>query len=137
MSVEAGRESMAREAIDPDGVKDPSDLYYSHVNVDDGEVFISGQIGMDEHNEIVSPEFEPQARRAFENLGRCLEAVDRSFDDVAKVRAFVVDPQDHYDAYLDVWKEFFDEPYPCATVIGAAELAAEGLLVEIEAEFGA
>lgn len=127
---------MPKRAINPDELKDPTGRQYSHMIVDEGKVYMAGQVGIDAEDNIVSSEFEPQARKALENVGVLLEEVDRNFDDVAKVTCLIVDPQDHWEEFSRVYGEFWsEEPYPCLTVIGVPELAREGLLIEVEVEF--
>jgi 2-iminobutanoate/2-iminopropanoate deaminase len=49
---------------------------------------------------------------------------------VIKVTAFLADLGD-FAAYNDVYREYFDEPYPARTTVGVS--LATGILVEIEA----
>ena len=51
-------------------------------------------------------------------------------DDVVKVNAYLADLGD-MAGYNEVYREFFDEPYPARSSVGAGLPA--GVLVEIEA----
>jgi 2-iminobutanoate/2-iminopropanoate deaminase len=51
-------------------------------------------------------------------------------DDVVKVNAYLADLGD-MAVYNEVYREFFDEPYPARSSVGAGLPA--GVLVEIEA----
>jgi len=125
---------MAREVILPDGLFDSTELDYTHAIVADGTLYMSGQIGADEDGEVVGEDVGTQTRQAFENVGTILEEVERGFDDVVKVTSYLVEPQEHYEEYKSVWREFFEEPYPCHTMLGVDQLARDDLLVELEAE---
>jgi 2-iminobutanoate/2-iminopropanoate deaminase len=46
------------------------------------------------------------------------------------VNGYLVD-LDHFAVYNEIYREFFSEPYPARTTVGAA--LATGLLVEVEA----
>ena len=92
-------------------------------------VFVSGQVPFDADRRLVSDAFDDQARQAFDNLGRCLAAAGCSFDDVQKVNAYLADLGD-FEAFNRIYGEYFGEPYPARTTVGARLL---GFLVEIEA----
>ena len=71
-----------------------------------------------------------QTRRALENLEACLDAARCGLGDVLRVGAFLADLGD-FEGYNDVYREFFEAPYPARTTVGAA--LPGGILVEIEA----
>ena len=108
---------------------------YSHVVTGRGRlVVISGQLAQDEHGELVGPgDPEAQARRVFENIGRCLAEAGASFADVVKLGFFVLDT-----AYLPALRAARDavidttEP-PASTALQVAGLIAPGYLLEVEA----
>lgn len=120
---------MSRRTPQPDGVVKPK-APYSPVVADGDLVFTAGQVGFDEHGDLVPGGIEAQTRRALENLAACLRAVGCQLADVLKVNAFLADLSD-FKAYNAVYTEFFHEPYPARTTVGAA-LPGE-LRVEIEA----
>jgi 2-iminobutanoate/2-iminopropanoate deaminase len=119
---------MARRALKPEGVAQaPSP--YSHVVVSGDLVYTSGQTPYDEDRRLVSDAFGPQARQAFENLGRCLAAASCGFDDVLKVTTFLADLGD-FEEYNAIYREYFNPPYPARTTVQAGLL---GFLIEVEA----
>lgn len=121
--------------IEPDGLIDSTRLHYSQVVVDGDDVYVSGQVGWDEHYEIAGDDVASQARQAFANLEVALGEADRSLEDVRKVTAYLVDAPENREAYQDVYEEVFDtEPYPCHTILGVDALALEEFLLEIEVE---
>jgi 2-iminobutanoate/2-iminopropanoate deaminase len=119
---------MARETIRPDGVAVPAAPYSSVVASGD-LVVTSGQVPFDVERNLVSDAFDDQARQTFENLGRCLEAAGCGFADVLKVNAYLADLAD-FEAFTRIYAEFFSEPYPARTTVGAQLL---GFRVEVDA----
>ncbi len=76
------------------------------------------------------PDVRVQARRCLGNLRLVLESCGASCDDVVQVMVFLRDEND-WDAFNEVWKEFFTAPYPTRTVAGAN--LRGGMLVEVTA----
>jgi len=94
---------------------------------------MAGKVAMDADSNVVGNDIETQARKAYENVGILLNAIDKSYGDVSKVTTHIVDPAEHYyNGYKTVYWETFSEPYPCHTVLGHEQLANEDYLVEIE-----
>jgi 2-iminobutanoate/2-iminopropanoate deaminase len=120
---------MTDGAIQPDGLPRPP-APFSPVVVSGDLVYTAGQVGTDASGAIVEGGVEAQTRRALENLRLCVEAAGCSLDDVVKVNAYLTDMAD-FPVYNDVYQEFFHEPYPARTTVGAA--LAPGLVVEVEA----
>jgi enamine deaminase RidA (YjgF/YER057c/UK114 family) len=126
---------MDRYAINPSELKNARAIGYNHGIVADGEFYAAGQVAMDSESNVIGDDAETQARKAYENVGALLGAIDKGFDDVAKVTTYIVDPRSRYfDGYKRVYSETFDEPYPCHTVLGVDQLAHEAYLLEVEIE---
>ncbi|WP_324662782.1 RidA family protein [Haloarcula sediminis] len=126
---------MTSYAINPPELKDAREIGYNHARIDGGTFYMAGQVAMDGDSTIVGDDIETQARKAYENVGILLAAMDKGYGDVAKVTTHIVDPVRHYyDGYKEVYWETFEEPYPCHTVLGHEQLANEDYLVEIEVE---
>jgi 2-iminobutanoate/2-iminopropanoate deaminase len=117
------------EPVFPDGLSQP-DFPYSPGVVSGDLVYTAGQIANDESGQIVSDEIEAQTRRVLDNLRAVLRAAGCDLSDVIKVNAFLTDLT-NFAVYNDVYREYFSEPYPARTTVGAA--LAPGYLVEIEA----
>ena len=120
---------MSREFPQPEGVVRPK-APYSPVVRDGDLVYTAGQVGFDEQGDLVPGGLEAQVRRTLENLTACLRAAGCGLEDVLKVNAFLADLGE-FDTYNSVYREFFREPYPARTTVGA--LLPAGILVEIEA----
>lgn len=117
-----------RQALQPEGLAAPKPPY-SSVIVSGDLVFTAGQAPFDADGKLVSEDFAEQTHQTLKNLGRCLEAAGCGFEDVLKVNAFLVDLDD-FPAYNEVYRQYFSEPYPARTTVGANLV---GFKVEIEA----
>lgn len=103
--------------------------YAPGVLVDD-TLYIAGQVGRNEHLEVVSGT-EAQFTQAFENVGRVLAAAGASFDDVVDMITYHVDMRD-LQLFMQVKDRFFTNRVPAWTGIGVTSLAMPGLVVEIK-----
>ena len=121
---------MTREAIQPAGVVTPK-FPYSPVVVSGDLVVTAGQVAFDESGEVVSNDIEGQARQVFDNLKRCLEAAGSSLDEVIKVNAFLADLAADFEAYNEVYRQYFSAPYPARTTVQAG--LPPGIRLEAEA----
>lgn len=125
---------MSRTDVLPDELYDSTELGYTHAIVDDGTLYMSGQVATDADGSVVGDDIETQTRQAFENVGYILDSVDKGFDDVVKLRSYLVDIHENYEGFKSVYAEQFDEPFPCHTMLGVDKLAGETWLVELEVE---
>ena len=120
---------MAREALFPDGVARPKAPYSPVVRSGD-HVYTAGQVGFDVEGKLVAGGVAEQTGQALANLEACLRAAGCTLGDVVKVNVFLVDLAD-FDAFNEVYRAAFDEPYPARTTVQAG-LPGE-IRVEIEA----
>ncbi len=79
-------------------------------------LFISGQASVDSEGNIVSGTFEEECRRSFENLKTILESANLGFGNVVQVRNYV-GKQEYLSDFNNIYKEFFNEPYPARTTL--------------------
>jgi enamine deaminase RidA (YjgF/YER057c/UK114 family) len=91
-------------------------------------IFVSGQGPRD-----LKADMETQIRQTFDRIGLVLKAGGATFRDVVMIRAYFVRLSRDLPVYRKVRKDYLSEPYPASTAVGVAELATEGLEVEIEA----
>ena len=119
---------MTRQTIQPDDVATPA-LPYSPVCVSGDLVYTSGQVPFDEQGALVSEDFGEQVHQTLRNLGRCLAAAGCGFEDVVKVNAYLADLANG-PVYNEVYKEYFNPPYPARSTVGATLF---GFAIEIEA----
>jgi 2-iminobutanoate/2-iminopropanoate deaminase len=120
---------MPRQAFQPEGMAKPKPPY-SPVVVSGDTVWTAGQIAYDAEGNLIRGGIAEQTRRSLENVRTCLEAAGCTMDDVVKVNAYLAD-LGHLAGYNDVYREFFDEPYPARSSVQAG--LPPGVLVEIEA----
>lgn len=95
-------------------------------------VFVSGQVGIDETGATVEGGFVAQARQAFRNLDRVLQAAGTDLHHVAKVTILVTQTPP-MDDVIALRREFFSEPHPADTIAQVVALAQPQWLLEIEA----
>jgi enamine deaminase RidA (YjgF/YER057c/UK114 family) len=130
--------------LKPDGIEDSTQdpFRYSQAVVADDVVYVSGQIGTDGDGNVVSPEFEAQARQAFDNLGKILDQVNKNYEDITYIGSYIVGLNEHQPTFREVWADYYpEEPYPAHTMRGIERLTidhGEGgpedeVLVELEA----
>ena len=95
-------------------------------------MYMSGQIPLNpETMEIVSEDFEAQARQVFTNLQAVCEEAAGSLGDIVKLNLYLVD-LDNFAIVNKVMEEFFSQPFPARTAVGVKALP-KGSQVEAEA----
>ncbi|WP_136254675.1 RidA family protein [Onishia niordana] len=95
-------------------------------------LYISGQIPLDPATmQIVSDDFEAQARQVFKNLSAVCEEADGSLQDIVKINLYLVD-LDNFAIVNRVMEEVFTTPYPARAAVGIKALP-KGSLFEAEA----
>ncbi len=113
----------------------PSPYGYSQVvEVTGGRtVYISGQVPLDENNELVGAgDFAAQARQTFENVRHALEAVNLTFANVVKVQLYLTD-MSHLPALRAVRDEFVNTAQPPAsTAVQVSALFRPDVLFELD-----
>ncbi len=95
-------------------------------------VYLSGQIPLDPQTmELVSDDFEAQARQVFSNMSAVCEEAAGSLKDIVKLNLYLVD-LDNFAIVNQVMEEFFATPYPARAAVGVKALP-KGSQVEAEA----
>ena len=95
-------------------------------------VYMSGQIPLNpETMEIVSDDFEAQARQVFANLQAVCEEAAGSLQDIVKLNLYLVD-LGNFAIVNQVMEEYFTAPYPARAAVGVKALP-KGAQVEAEA----
>ena len=94
-------------------------------------LYVSGQIPVDPSTGKVPETIQDQARQALENLRCVVEASGSTMGDVVKVTVFLTD-MGAFPEVNAVYGEFFSEPYPARSCIGASALP-KGVKIEIDA----
>ena len=129
---------MPKEYINPNNLFPSLPYGFSQIVVATGKrmVFISGQTAWDERKDIVGGDSVlEQARQAFRNLEKAMEAVGGTLKDVVALRIYVADYQAECGTAIGIaLREFFStQNPPASTWIGVSALADPEFLIEIEA----
>ena len=113
-----------RETIFP---ADRSALYDKHrysAAIRSGDLlFVSGQVGS-RSDGTPEPDFAKQVQLAFDNLEATLKAAGATFDDIVDITSFHTDPENQFEAVLQVKDRIFSAPpFTNWTAIGVSWLA--------------
>ncbi len=123
------------DAINPPGWPRPSG-YANGVVAEGRYVAISGQIGWNERNELVSDAFLEQARQALRNVVAVLRAAGAAPEHLVRLTWYVTDKNEYRSALKELgasYREIVGEHYPAMALVVVAGLLEEGAKVEIEA----
>lgn len=121
---------MALKVIESDKMPRPLGCYSQAVAVSGELVFISGQPGIDPLTGEAPAEFQAQARIAFENLARVVDAAQLKMSDVAKTTIYLADAS-QFGTVNELFGQFFQKSPP-ARAVPVVQLP-KGLLISIEA----
>lgn len=121
-----------REYIAPPDVAPPPEPY-AHVIRVDKTVYIAGQVAFDADGHVVGPgDPGAQAQQCWKNIDLCVQAAGGALKDVVKVVVFLKDIR-HAPHEVAVRRNLFPEGrYPVATMVQAANLGLDDLLMEID-----
>lgn len=112
----------APEAIGP---------YSQSVKVDD-TLYLSGQLGVSrETGKLKGDTIEEQAEQVFKNIGYILHGAGLQYDDIFKVMVYLTD-MDDFAAVNNIYKDYFNPPYPVRTALGVKALPIPGAKIEID-----
>ena len=104
-------------------------LPFSKAVIYNGVMEISGQVGINPGGKLEEG-IEGQTRRALDNIKAILEENGWSFDNLVKVRIYLVDMKD-YAKVNEIYAEYFSGKYPSRVALAVKELPM-GALIEIE-----
>jgi 2-iminobutanoate/2-iminopropanoate deaminase len=106
--------------------------HYSQAIVENGLVFVSGQLGIDIDNpDNIPGDVSTQAEITLKNLAAVLDAAGSSKDKVVKTTIFISDVKFWADVNK-VYADFFGDHKPARSAVPTRDLP-KGFLVEIEA----
>jgi 2-iminobutanoate/2-iminopropanoate deaminase len=95
-----------------------------------GFLYFSGQVAQDPATGKVVGGIVAETERVLQNLSAVLKAAGKSFDDVVRAGVFLTSMGD-FAAMNGIYAEYFSQPFPARTTIGAAALPL-GARVEID-----
>ncbi len=122
-------------SIQPEGWPRPKG-YSNGVLAQGRLLFVAGQIGWDERNEIVSRDFLEQSVQALRNVLAVLRAAGGDAEHVTRLTWYVTDKHEYRDAAPElgaIYRKLFGANFPAMTLVEVADLLEDGAKVEIEA----
>ena len=126
---------MSHTILQPSGWARPRG-YANGVAAEGRQVFVSGQIGWDAEQRIISDDFAAQARQALANIVAVLATAGARPEHLVRLTWFVTS-RDEYNAALSeigaAYRELIGKHYPAMSVVIVADLLEPRAKVEIEA----
>ena len=127
------------EKFNPDSIRAPGGAYSHVARVSAGAqlIVVAGQVGIGPDGTAAADDFEGQCAQAFANVGAALEAADAGWADVIQTITFLTRREDR--PRLREWRTvefarlFPDGGYPPNTLLVIDALAADDLLIEVQA----
>lgn len=99
-------------------------------------LYLSGQTPMDLHSgKFIEGDIATQTRQVLENIKMILGECGSSMSDVVKVVVYLTDLDD-FAAFNEVYREYFKEPYPVRTLVGAKLLFTFHVEIDVIARVG-
>ncbi|WP_261303286.1 RidA family protein [Paenibacillus andongensis] len=99
-----------------------------------GTIYISGQFSHNMQGEFVGEgDIKVQTRQTFENLDRVLAGFGVTKSNIADLEIYLTRPQEDFEPFLSVYKEYVGDHRSAVTLIGVSGLAFPEQLVEIRA----
>jgi enamine deaminase RidA (YjgF/YER057c/UK114 family) len=99
-------------------------------------VFVSGQIGWDEHGRFTSDDMAGQVRQALRNIVAVLAEAGARPEHVARLTWYVTDKREYLAAQREIgeaYREVMGRHFPAMSVVAVAALLEDEAKVEIEA----
>jgi enamine deaminase RidA (YjgF/YER057c/UK114 family) len=126
---------MSRAILQPEGWARPRG-YANGIAAEGRQVFVSGQIGWDAEQRIVSDDFVLQTRQALANIVDVLACAGAGPGDLVRLTWYVTS-RDEYTASLAeigaIYRELMGRNFPAMSVVVVAALLEPRAKVEIEA----
>jgi enamine deaminase RidA (YjgF/YER057c/UK114 family) len=99
-------------------------------------LFVAGQIGWDESQQLVEGGFLPQFERALRNVVTIVEAAGGNASDIGRLAIYVTDKTEYLESLGEVGRAYrsaMGRHYPAMTLVEVRGLLETGARVEIEA----
>ena len=126
---------MTHRVLQPDGWTRPRG-YANGIAAEGRQVFVSGQIGWDGAERIVSDDFAAQARQALANIVAVLATAGAKPEHLVRLTWFVTSRDEYNAALTEIgasYRELIGRHYPAMSVVVVAGLLEPRAKVEIEA----
>src|SRR5699024_7255167 len=119
--------------INPDGLFKTKGFTQAVSSTGNKTVYVSGQLPWDKHTNVVGKgDVKEQTRQVFRNITCVLDEVGATWDDVVKLNAYVVGPE-NVNTVARIKGEIIGEAPPADTIVGVTGLAYPDCLIEIDA----
>lgn len=126
---------MIHRMLHPEGWAAPRG--YAHGMSGTGRIIVlAGQIGWNAQQQMVSPEFVPQARQALENIVTLLAADGARPEHLVRLTWYVTNRRQYLDAGKalgEAYRSVMGRHFPAMTAVEVSALMEQDALVEIEA----
>ena len=126
---------MSREILEPPGWARPRG-YSNGIAAEGRQIFVSGQIGWNAEQKIVSDDFTLQTRQALSNIIDVLACAGAGPQNIVRLTWYVTS-RDEYNASTaaigTIYRELIGRHYPAMSVVIVAGLLEPRAKVEIEA----
>ncbi|SRR6266545_4398094 len=119
-----------KRTLNPPSLPNPGRLHYSQVVVKNKMVFLTGMVPENAEGVLVGPDIRSQTRKCLENMRDAIESVGGSLADICYVTSYLQDKLRDFEAYNEVYGEFFPTDKPARATVG---VTLDGILVEIQA----
>ncbi|HEY5559941.1 MAG TPA: RidA family protein [Steroidobacteraceae bacterium] len=110
--------------------------YANGIAAEGRQVFVSGQIGWDAEQRVVSDDFAAQARQALANIVAVLATAGARPEHLVRLTWFVTSRDEYNAALAEIgasYRELIGRHYPAMSVVVVAGLLEPRAKVEIEA----
>jgi 2-iminobutanoate/2-iminopropanoate deaminase len=111
-----------------------SRAFSSAVKVTGGSlVFLAGMSPVDANRTLVGAgDFDAQVEQVWENMRLALEKAGGAFADIVTMTVFITDMR-YGNRFIELRTKKFGKDFPASALIGIKELAAPGMMIEIQA----
>lgn len=126
--------SSERLTVNVPGLPDSGRYGYEQCVVSGGFVFVAGQVGVDEHFDVVPGGIVEQTEQTFRNVSLALTAAGCQLRDIISMTVFLTHLREDFHQFIEVRQRLLGGgSFPTSAVIGVSELAHPDLRVEIQA----
>ena len=125
---------MTLKVLQPPHWKRPKG-YVNGISAKGRMVFVSGVIGWDAQEKLVSSNFADQVRQALQNILAILAEGGAKPEHIVRMNWFVLDKKEYVAAYKQIgaiYREIIGLYYPAMTAVEVSGLLEPGARVEIE-----
>ena len=126
---------MTLKTIQPNGWA-PAKGYANGMLSADGILYVGGQIGWNEQQQIVSHDFIGQMEQALRNIVSIVEAAGGKAEDITRLTWFVIDKKEYLARQSEVgatYRRVLGKHFPAMSMLVVAGLVEDDALLEIEA----